>query len=38
MAEETKKTYDKAVAEYIRENKTKGQVVYDDITNRLATP
>ena len=38
MAEETKKTYDKAVAEFIKENKPKGQVVYDDITNRLATP
>ena len=38
MAEETKKTYDKAVAEYNRENKTQAQVVYDDITNRLATP
>lgn len=38
MAEETKKTYDKAVAEFIKENKPKGQVVYDELTNHLATP
>ena len=28
----------KAVAEFIKENKPKGQVVYDELTNHLATP
>lgn len=31
-------SYDIAVAEYIRENKSKGTVVIDDITNKLVTP
>lgn len=38
MTEENKKNYDKAVADFIRENKIKGQVVYDVLTNQLATP
>ncbi|EOT47982.1 MULTISPECIES: RNA polymerase sigma factor RpoD [Enterococcus] len=38
MAEEAKKTYEKAVTEFIRTNKVKGQVVYSELTNQLATP
>ncbi|MHC5250322.1 RNA polymerase sigma factor RpoD [Enterococcus sp. LJL120] len=39
MAEETKKlTYEKALSNFIKENKPKGQVVYDELTNQLATP
>lgn len=38
MSEETKMTYEKAVSEFIREYKAKGQVVYDELSNRLATP
>jgi RNA polymerase primary sigma factor len=38
MAEETNKTYEKAVAEFIRANKPKGQVIYDELSNQLATP
>ena len=38
MAEEIKVGYDQAVKEFIKENKSKGQVVYDDLSNQLATP
>ena len=38
MAEETKKTYDKAVAEFIKENKPKGQVVYDENNQSFSDP
>ena len=38
MAEKTKVSYDKALQAFIKENKTKGQVVYDELTNKLATP
>ncbi|MDH6364948.1 RNA polymerase primary sigma factor [Enterococcus sp. PF1-24] len=39
MAEESKKvTYDEALAAFIKENKSKGQVVYDELSNQLATP
>ncbi len=38
MAEETKISYEKALAAFLKENKTKGQVVYDELTNQLATP
>ncbi|WP_122646757.1 RNA polymerase sigma factor RpoD [Enterococcus mediterraneensis] len=38
MAKQTNTDYDKAVAEFIRVNKTKGQVVYDELSNTLATP
>ncbi|WP_297074615.1 RNA polymerase sigma factor RpoD [uncultured Enterococcus sp.] len=38
MAEEAKKTYEKAVNDFIRTNKVKGQVVYSELTNQLATP
>ena len=37
MANETK-DYNKAVTAFIAENKAKGQVVYDDLSNKLATP
>ncbi|MBR9930178.1 hypothetical protein KE480_10175 [Enterococcus sp. 079] len=33
-----KKTYEAAVAAFIKENKPKRQVVYDDLSNQLATP
>lgn len=33
-----KKEYEKAVAAFIKEKKPMGQVVYDELTNRLATP
>ena len=32
------KTYEAAVAAFIKENKPKRQVVYDDLSNQLATP
>ncbi|MFZ2877690.1 MAG: RNA polymerase sigma factor region1.1 domain-containing protein, partial [Enterococcus aquimarinus] len=38
MAEEIKVGYDQAVKDFIKENKSKGQVVYDDLSNQLATP
>lgn len=38
MSEETKLTYDKAVANFIKENKAKGQIIYDELSNQLATP
>ncbi|MGX7351295.1 RNA polymerase sigma factor rpoD [Enterococcus canis] len=39
MANEVKnKQYDEAVAKFIRENKPKGNVQYDELTNTLATP
>lgn len=38
MSEETKLTYDKAVANFIKENKPKGQIIYDELSNQLATP
>ncbi|KAF1298105.1 RNA polymerase sigma factor RpoD [Enterococcus sp. JM4C] len=39
MAKETeKKAYNEAVASFIKENKAKGQVVYDELSNKLATP
>ena len=38
MSEETTLPYDKAVAEFIRENKIKGQIIYDELSNQLATP
>ncbi|MHC5269708.1 RNA polymerase sigma factor RpoD [Enterococcus sp. LJL98] len=38
MAEEIKVGYDKAVKDFIKENKSKGQVVYDELSNQLATP
>lgn len=39
MANEVKnKQYDEAVAKFIRENKPKGNVRYDELTNTLATP
>ncbi|MDR2832849.1 MAG: RNA polymerase sigma factor RpoD [Streptococcaceae bacterium] len=41
MAQSEKKdvtTYDVAVAQFIRENKAKGSVVYDELTEKLATP
>lgn len=33
-----KKEYEKALAAFIKEKKPLGQVVYDELTNRLATP
>ena len=33
-----KKEYEKALAALIKEKKPMGQVVYDELTNRLATP
>lgn len=38
MSEEKKLTYDKAVANFIKENKAKGQIIYDELSNQLATP
>lgn len=38
MAKQANTEYDKAVSEFIRTNKTKGQVVYDELSNTLATP
>lgn len=39
MTEETKKiTYDEALSAFIKENKPKKQVLYDDLSNQLATP
>ncbi|MGM0124514.1 RNA polymerase sigma factor SigA [Enterococcus sp. AZ194] len=39
MAKETdKKVYNDAVATFIKENKANGQVVYDELSNKLATP
>ncbi|MCF1684967.1 RNA polymerase sigma factor RpoD [Tetragenococcus halophilus] len=38
MAEETKVKYETAVKDFIKQNKTKGQVVYDELSNALATP
>ncbi|MFV0560851.1 MAG: RNA polymerase sigma factor RpoD [Enterococcus sp.] len=40
MAKETldKKKYNTAVAAFIKENKPKGQVVYDELSDKLATP
>lgn len=32
------KKYEAAVAAFIKENKPKRQVVYDDLSNKLATP
>ena len=38
MEKETSKKYEAAVAAFIKENKPKGTVVYDDLANQLATP
>ncbi|MGM8140853.1 RNA polymerase sigma factor RpoD [Enterococcus italicus] len=38
MTKETNATYEQAVKEFIRKNKPNGQVVYDQLTNQLATP
>ncbi|MEG0079009.1 MULTISPECIES: RNA polymerase sigma factor RpoD [Enterococcus] len=38
MAKEQKTEYDKAVNAFIKENKPNGQVVYDELSNKLATP
>lgn len=38
MAEETKVKYEQAVKDFIKKNKTKGQVFYDELSNELATP
>lgn len=38
MAKEQKTEYDKAVSAFIKENKPNGQVVYDELSNKLATP
>lgn len=35
---EKKQSYQEAVLEFIKENKSKGEVLYDDLTNHLATP
>ena len=37
MEKETSKKYEAAVAAFIKENKPKGTVVYDDLANQLAT-
>ncbi len=37
-AEGQKATYKKAVDAFIKENKAKGSVLYDELTNQLATP
>src|SRR5699024_2836765 len=38
MAKKTKTSYDKAVKDFIKTKKPIGQVVYDDLSNQLATP
>src|SRR5699024_10170269 len=38
MAKKTKTSYDKAVKDFIKTKKPIGLVVYDDLSNQLATP
>ncbi|WP_430606151.1 RNA polymerase sigma factor SigA [Enterococcus sp. AZ170] len=38
MEKETEKKYTAALAAFIKESKPKGNVLYDDLTNKLATP
>ena len=38
MLENQEAVYKKEVDKFIKENKTKGSVVYDELTNKLATP
>ena len=38
MSEKPQKSYEQAVDQFIRENRYKGQVLYDDLSNQLVVP
>ena len=38
MSEKPQKSYEQAVNQFIRENRYKGQVLYDDLSNQLVVP